>query len=38
MSVPTIFDFNRIHDSVGKALATTNQGHVTANSHPRVVL
>jgi hypothetical protein len=29
------FNFNRIHDSVGKALRTANQDHVTANSHAR---
>jgi hypothetical protein len=29
------FNFNKIHDSVGKALRTANQDHVTANSHPR---
>jgi hypothetical protein len=27
------FNVNRIHDSVGKALRTANQGHVTVNSH-----
>ena len=27
------FNFNRIHDSVGKALRTANQDRVTANSH-----
>jgi hypothetical protein len=27
------FNFNRIHDSVGKALRTADQAHVTANSH-----
>jgi hypothetical protein len=27
------FNFNKIHDSVGKALRTANQDHVTANSH-----
>jgi hypothetical protein len=27
------FNFNRIHDSVGKALRTSNQGRMTANSH-----
>ena len=27
------FNFNKIHDSVGKALRTANQSHVTANSH-----
>ena len=27
------FNFNRIHDSVGKALRTANQAHVTVNSH-----
>jgi hypothetical protein len=27
------FNLNRIHDSVGKALRTANQGHVTVNSH-----
>ena len=27
------FNFNRIHDSVGKALRTANQDLVTANSH-----
>ena len=27
------FNLNRIHDSVGKALRTGNQGDVTANSH-----
>jgi hypothetical protein len=27
------FNSNRIHDNVGKALRTANQGHVTANSH-----
>jgi hypothetical protein len=27
------FNFNRIHDSVGKALRTVNQDHVTANYH-----
>ena len=27
------FDFNRIHDSVGKALRTANQARVTVNSH-----
>jgi hypothetical protein len=36
MSVPNFllcFDFNKIHDSVGKALRTADQGRVTANSH-----
>jgi hypothetical protein len=34
MSVPAIcFNFNRIHDSVGKALRTANQARVTTNSH-----
>ena len=28
------FNLNRIDDSVGKALGTANQDHVTANSHP----
>ena len=27
------FNFNRTHDSVGKALKTANQGRVTVNSH-----
>jgi hypothetical protein len=27
------FNFNRIHDSVGKALRTANQARVTVNSH-----
>ena len=27
------FNFKRIHDSVGKALRTANQGRVTVNSH-----
>jgi hypothetical protein len=27
------FNFNRIHDSVGSALWTANQDHVTTNSH-----
>jgi hypothetical protein len=27
------FNFNKIHDSVGKALRTADQAHVTANSH-----
>ena len=27
------FNLNRIHDSVGKALRTANEDHVTANSH-----
>jgi hypothetical protein len=26
-------NFNRIHDSVGKALRTANQARVTVNSH-----
>ena len=34
MTVPTIrFNLNRIHDSVGKALRTANQCHVTVNTH-----
>jgi hypothetical protein len=31
------FNLNRIHDSVGKALRTADQDHVTANSHPRLI-
>jgi hypothetical protein len=31
------FNLNKIHDSVGKALRTANQDHVTANSHPRFI-
>ena len=27
------FNFNKIHDSVGKAMRTADQDHVTANSH-----
>ena len=27
------FNFNRIHDSVGRALRTANQARVTVNSH-----
>ena len=27
------FNFNKIHDSVGKALRTANQARVTVNSH-----
>ena len=27
------FNFNKIHDSVGKALRTADQGRVTVNSH-----
>jgi hypothetical protein len=27
------FNLGRIHDSVGKALRTANQGRMTANSH-----
>ena len=27
------FNFNKIHESVGKALRTANQAHVTVNSH-----
>ena len=27
------FNFNRIHDSVGKALRTADQARVTVNSH-----
>jgi hypothetical protein len=33
MSVPTMFYFNKIHDSVGKALRTADQARVTVNSH-----
>ena len=33
MSVQLCFNFNRTHESVGKALKTANQDHVTANSH-----
>jgi hypothetical protein len=34
VSVPAIrFNLNRIHDSVGKALRTADQDHVTAISH-----
>jgi hypothetical protein len=34
MNVPTMFNFNKIHDSVGKALRTADQASVIANSHP----
>ena len=31
------FNLDRIHDSVGKALRTDDQGHVTANSISRSI-
>jgi hypothetical protein len=31
------FNLNKIHDSVGKALRTANQDHVTANSQHRFI-
>ena len=39
MNVPRnkINNANKIHDSVGKALRTADEGHVTANSHPRFI-
>ena len=33
MSVQLCFNFNRIHESVGKALKTADQNRVTADSH-----
>jgi hypothetical protein len=32
------FNSNRIHDSVGKALRTANQDHVTVSSHAALII